>query len=785
MGVHTGKRPTRNESAFVPANLLNVEKITGVVKQDVVRGDVLYKTPGGFEETLESVCVSTLAGIGYEVSMEMHNGELYMAVGHVGGNGFSVFKLNGTVWEKTPRGNFNIPNTGFGISLMSYQGKLYLAIAHTTANFLTIYVLMGNTWILAGDNLTDLPTGNGRGARFRIFEDKLYLAVAHEVSPFVSTYVKDVVTDNWTKLPNPTTLPTGNGQGVTLNTFNDELYLSVVHVGSPFVTNYKLNTVSNTWVAMAAPSVLPVGNANGTKFKEINGIWYLSVAHTTAPFVTHWQLDIETDTWVALPTFDVTTRPPTSAFKAHLFQRNGVIYSTANHNNEPFITTCKLVDGAWVKLADPFPIAEHNWTNSTVSSWYMELYEEEEDIYMALTYQYQPHLKVYKWDQTNERWSDEELEQLYGGHTNAAAEVDAVTFNGQLFTSFVFSGGSQFATYRKALNQPPKILKRPITAPGNGSGGRFVVFNNKLHFLISFNSSPFFRMYEYNESTELWDAIAPPASLPAGAAVSIDAIVSGSTLYVAVGHATTPFVTTYTYSTSGVWTRINNPSPLPINVPNDMSFAIIGGVVHLVGISTGADGIFTYRFVSNAWQATSREIANVGTSSPGITTGEYGGNTYLFAGVNTGPQGYMYRWNSGTSTWVNDPGFLPRVKGAINRTMMYTDGADLYAAYSMTADSSGQGRVEVFKRTPNGWVSVYTSNILGEQGYRMRFFKFDGVLYFMVGTQFPPFFRMFRLSEYPFNEVWSKQPLDYYGYVGFAAESGVAGSEIDIFVVKK
>lgn len=785
MGIHTGKRPTRNESAFIPANLLSAEKITGEIKQDVVRGDVLYKTPGGFEETLESVCVSTLSGIGYEIAMEMHNGELYMAAAHVGGNGFSVFKLNGTVWEKTPRGNFNLPNTAFGISLISYDDKLYLAIAHTTANFLAIYVLMGNTWILAGDNLTDLPTGNGRGARFRVFDNKLYLAIAHEVSPFVTTYVKDIGSDNWTKLPNPTTLPTGNGQGVTLNTFNNELYLSVVHVGSPFVTNYKLNTANNTWSIMTQPSVLPVGNANGTKFKEIDGIWYLSVAHTTAPFVTHWQLNTANNTWVALPAFDATNRPPTSAFKAHLFQRNGVIYSTANHNNEPFITTCKLVNGAWVKLADPFPIAEHNWINSTVTSWYMEIYEDSDDIYMALTYQYQPHIKVYKWDQANERWSDEGLVNMFGGHAAAVSEVDGVVFGGDLFMSFVFNGGSQFATYRKPPNQPPKLLKRPVTAPGASAGGRLIVFNSKLYMLVCHSTTPFFRMYEFNTSTEQWDLVTGPVDLPAGNASSIDAIVNGSTMYVAVGHATTPFLTTYTFSTSGVWTRIANPSPLPINIPNDMSFANIGGVVHLIGIATGTDGIFSYRFVSNAWQATSREIANVGTSSPGMTTAEYNGNTYAFAGVNTGPAGYMYRWNPGTSTWLNDPGFLPRIKGAINRTMMYADGADLYAAYSMTADSSGQGRVEVFKRTTNGWISVYTTNILGEQGYRMRFFRFDGALHFMVGTQFAPFFRIFRLSETPFKEVWSKQPLDYYGYVGFAGESGVAGSEIDIFVVRK
>ena len=785
MGVHTGKRPTRNESAFIPANLLNVEKITGIVKEDVVRGDVLYKTPGGFEETLESICTSSCGGIGYESSIESHNGELWMAVGHVGSGGFSIYKLNGTVWERAPRPNFTPPNTCFGVSLMSYGGKLYLAVAHTTANFVTIYVLMGNTWILAGDNLLEPPTGNGRGARFRTFEGKLYLAVAHEVSPFVTTYVKDLDSDNWTKLPNPSTLPTGIGQGVALNHFNGELYLSVVHVTSPFVTNYKLNTTTNTWVAMTAPSVLPVGNANGTKLKEIDGVFYLSLAFTSAPFVRHYQLDTLTNTWVSLTAFDSTNQPPTSAFKAHLFKRNGVIYSTANHNNEPFITTCKLVNNAWVKLSDPLPIAEHNWTNGTVTSWYMEIYEDTDDVYMALTYQYQPHLKVYKWDDIAERWTDEELENMVGGMPAGVSDVDSAIFGGDLFTLFVFSGGSQFATYRKSPNLPPKLLKRPLTAPGNAASGKLIVFNSKLYCLIAHTTTPFFRMYEYNTSTELWDLVTGPVDLPAGNATSIDAIVSGSTLHIAVGHATTPFVTTYTFSTSGVWTRIANPPTLPITAVNEVAYAIIDSVVHLVGIASGADGIFTYRFVSNAWVNSSREIANVGSSNIGISINEYNGTFYLFATSNTGPQGYMYRWNSGTSTWANAPEFLPRIKGQTTRTMMYKDGTDFYAAYTTASDSIGQSRLEVLKRTPNGWVSVYTSNINGESAFRMEFFRFENTLHFMVGTQFPPYYRIFRLSDYAFQEVWSKQPLDYYGYVGFAAESGIAGSEIDIFVVKK
>ena len=404
---------------------------------------------------------------------------------------------------------------------------------------------------------------------------------------------------------------------------------------------------------------------------------------------------------------------------------------------------------------------------------------------MVVTYQYQPTVKVYTWNDELEQWTDQNITPLFGGMSNSVNDSDAVVFNDELFLVCAFNGGSQFVTYKRSVGQPYKLLKRPLTAPSSsGAGAKLIIFNNKLYCIIAHTNTPFFRLYEYNSSLEDWEAIAPPADLPTGNGGAVDAVVFESELFIAIGHISSPFVTTYRYNTSGTWTRIANPPTLPINTANEVAFIVIEGVLHLVGISSGTNGIFSYRYVSGAWQNTARQIENVGTSNIGVSTIEYQGNYYAFFAANIGPQGYMYRWDGTTSTWLNDTGFLPPIKSGLSRTMMYKDGSDLYVAYSTSSDASGQSRLEVFKREANNWVTIYLGKILSEAALRMRFFKFEGIIHLIVGMQWNPGFRIYRLSENPFEEVWSKQPLDYASYVGIAKDSGNAGDEIDIYVVK-
>jgi hypothetical protein len=792
MGGHSGNRRTGNNKAFVPANLFNSNVITGKVNEPTNIGDILYKVPQGFKQSIESISPSS-HGQGFEIAFCEHNDGYYMAQA-IGTAPFVVtYKLNNNTWEILDSTDNQIRSTGMGVALQSYNDKLYLAVAHSIEPFVTVFYRYGNEWLAIG-NFSDTPAGNGRGASFCIFENRLYLIIAHSTTPFVTTYIKDTDSENWIKLDNPNTIPASTGNGVSSIVYDGNMFMAIAHNNSPWVRSYKFNKDTSIWELITNPPTLPASTGNGVKLKIINENLYMSVAHNNSPFIRHYIYNNNTNDWSNLDIVSGTNIPPTNAFKSILFSYNNTIYSSTAHNNEPFITTSKLINGSWIKLDDPSPIAEHNFTTNILASYYLEMIEIRNEIFMALSLQFQPFLKVYKWDGETERWSDSNITNLFPSPTGSVFNAEAIDFNGVLYVGFSHAVSPFMSIYKREPQYEFRIMKRPETLPaGTGSGCKFAIYNNKLYFAIAHTTAPRFRMYVLNENTELWEAIDPPENddLPTGNGIECSIRVYNDKLYVSIAHVTTPFITTYTWTELNGWTKLPTPTTIMTANATDGAMKVYANTLHLsiTSIATNQNMVTSYIFDpdEDEWVFVDRNVdisTSSGAGASGVDYEEWENDFYLAIGHNLQPYNRILKWNDSIKEWENQPNFLPTVKTAnASRVSLYNDSGVLYFTI-VSLDSANVGRLNIFKRLNNTWISYYSKDILAQMVYGIRFIKYDNKLWLIVGTQFSPFFKLFLLTENEFNDVWSKQPIEYYDRVGISKENGNANENIEIYISK-
>ena len=180
----------------------------------------------------------------------------YLAVGNITTTPFiTIYKRSGDTFTKLAN-PATLP-TGSGYGCMFSKNGVYLAVAHTTTPFITIYKRNADTFTKLANPGT-LPAGNGFTCGF--CADGVYLAVGHSLTPFVTLYKRSG--DTFTKLANPGTLPAGDGRGCSFSA--NSIYLAVAHSTTPFVTIYKRS--GDTFTKLANPGTLPAGDAYGCAF---------------------------------------------------------------------------------------------------------------------------------------------------------------------------------------------------------------------------------------------------------------------------------------------------------------------------------------------------------------------------------------------------------------------------------------------------------------------------------------------------------------------------------------
>lgn len=170
------------------------------------------------------------AGDARQVAMELHDGEMYLAVGNFNSAPRTLtYKWTGAGWTKlidmSPQDNENN-----GISLKSFGNRLYLAITTlNSGNRIRVYDWDGFVWTYRS-NLPTRPNNTVRVPSLEVHANQLYLAVASgNGSPDISLWRLNSDLINWTNMNgNITSQPTNNTNGVALKAFNGNLYMSCV-----------------------------------------------------------------------------------------------------------------------------------------------------------------------------------------------------------------------------------------------------------------------------------------------------------------------------------------------------------------------------------------------------------------------------------------------------------------------------------------------------------------------------------------------------------------------------
>jgi hypothetical protein len=253
-----------------------------------------------------------------------------------------------------------------------------------------------------------------------------------------------------------------------------------------------------------------------------------------------------------------------------------------------------------------------------------------------------------------------------------------------------------------------------------------------------------------------------------------------------VAHATTPFVTTYTWYEQDGWDKIPNPTSLPASNALDAAMKVFDGKLYLAVVYSTAPRLSTYIYdeINNIWVSKSYDyvMPNAGN---GVDFEEWEGDFYLSVTHTNINYMSILKWNEDNDSWENQSNFLPVVKVSnASRNTLYNHNGSLFFAM-VSLDSINYGRLSIFKREGNVWLSYYSKDIIGQILYGLRFFAFDNQLYLTIGSQFAPFFKMFVLKDNEFTEAWSKEPLEYYSRVGIAKQNGNKGEEIQIYITKR
>jgi WD40 repeat protein len=168
-------------------------------------------------------------------------------------------------------------------------------------------------------------------------------------------------------------------------------------------------------------------------------------------------------------------------------------------------------------------------------------------------------------------------------------------------------------------------------------------------------TSPFVTAYTWS-SSGFGAKYADPATLPTGSAYGVAFSPSGNTI--AVAHSTSIFITAYPWSGSGFGTKYGNPATLPTGGGIGVAFSPAGNA-----IAVAHGGITAYPWSTSGFGTKYTDPATLPGSSNGVAFNPAG--TSIAVAHNTTPFITAYPWNAGTGfgTKYTNPATLPTDQG--------------------------------------------------------------------------------------------------------------------------
>jgi predicted transcriptional regulator len=280
---------------------------------------------------------------------------------------------------------------------------------------------------------------------------------------------------------------------------------------------------------------------------------------------------------------------------------------------------------------------------------------------------------------------------------------------------------------------PMVKLADPAALPGgDGHGGDFSP--DGVYMAIAHATTPFVTIYK--RAGETFTKLTNPTTLPTGQGTG--ASFSSDGVYLAVTHRTSPFVTIYKRA-GDTFTKLTNPATLPANHAYGVSFSADDG--HLTVSHFDSPYVTTYSRSGDTFT----KLANPAT----LPTGRGYGVSYSPSGVymavahDTGPYITIYKRSGDTFTKLANPATLPT--GNSEACMFSPD--DAYLAVTHTTSPY----ITIYKRSGDTFTKLANPAALPTNTGAGCAFSADSQ-YLSVSTNTTPFIVLYKR----FGDVFSK-----------------------------
>lgn len=177
-----------------------------------------------------------------------------------------------------------------------------------------------------------------------------------------------------------------------------------------------------------------------------------------------------------------------------------------------------------------------------------------------------------------------------------------------------------------------------------------------VDILVGSQASPYILAYPWSDATGFGTKYTNPATLPTGAGFNV--AFNNDKSAVAIAHTTSPFVTSYAWSSAGFGSKYANPATIPTGDAKGVNFSPSGDTLAVVA-ETGSPFVFAYPFDSSTGIGT--KYANPATLPTDTLYSVFfrpAGDVIAVSQLST-PFLIAYPWSAGFGTKYANPATLP------------------------------------------------------------------------------------------------------------------------------
>jgi hypothetical protein len=381
------------------------------------------------------------------------------------------------------------------------------------------------------------------------------------------------------------------------------------------------------------------------------------------------------------------------------------------------------------------------------------------ELYLAVGSDTSTYIFTYKYDSANKVWNALATPTTAPANTVNCCSMEV--FNNELYLALGTSTSAQYSFLYKlnTIDNTWTKLNNLATPPtGNVTDIKLYVDSNILYLAISHAVSPYVSTYTWNTGTLVFDKIVNPVTLPTGDGQGCDLCTYNSVLYLAVFHFTSPYITTYTLS-GGVWVKIANPATLPPGSSFRGSLCVYNSELYMaVGHASSAPYLKTYKLNNGTgfWDVLTAPTYFLNAQHYVCDLMVGGTKLLLVGGSNTGSPASGYStgsyvsvswYNTGTSTW--DLGILPNGVMLDSQDYEKFDTALHDSKYYFAATSQYGKKVTVFDYNSVAGtfmpIKIFYDATWNKLGVALR--SFNGYLYLAYPISASPYLATYRYDS--------------------------------------